>query len=136
MRPLTLLHKGQSVHVCTQADHPWRASSAQNADHARSTDALMHLQPRLTQHRCDDARGSALFERQLGMSVQIASQRNQIGQKIVNACTHGSIPPVAAHKTDQRLACLMAPYVLQYEINRCFRLGHAGDMRRQQNARM
>ena len=59
---------------------PWR----KRADHAGAGDALVHFEPEQAQCGRDDAGGAPLLEGQLGVRMQVAPQRDQVGQQVVD----------------------------------------------------
>ena len=82
MRQARLLGDRQRVHVCTQSDGPAAAAMAQGADHAGAGKSLVHLEPEQAQRVGDDAGRALLLEGELRVRVQVAPQRDQIGQQV------------------------------------------------------
>ena len=72
----------QRVHVGAQADAARAAAAAQRADHAGAAQAFMDLEAEQPQRLRRHAGRAPLLERELGMRVQVAAQRDQFGQQV------------------------------------------------------
>jgi hypothetical protein len=66
----------QCIHIGAQANHARAAAAFEYTDHAGFTDAAMHLNAVLVQQLRHDVAGALLAITQLGMGVQIPSQRD------------------------------------------------------------
>jgi hypothetical protein len=88
VRAVGLLAQRQRVHVGAQAHHAGRIAAAQHAHHARAGQPLVHFHAGFAQRSGHDAGWAPLFVGQLRMCMQVAAQRDQRRQQIVDAVVH------------------------------------------------
>mgnify|MGYP003326132312 CR=1 FL=1 len=80
VREVVLLLQVQRVHVGAQADRLLAGPAAlQRADHARGGEAAMDLDAPALQPGGDDLGGAPLLEGGLGMAMDVAADRGQVG---------------------------------------------------------
>ena len=77
-----LLDERQRIHVGAQSHGRAAAPVAQHADHAGSANALVHLEPDVAQRARDERGRAVLLEGEFRMGMQVASQRDEIGQQV------------------------------------------------------
>jgi len=76
------LEHRQRIHVGAQAHAAACASTPQRGDHACAGNAFVNVEAERAHRLRGDAGGAMLLERELGMRVQIAAQRDQIGEQV------------------------------------------------------
>ena len=84
MLALAELDHRQRIHVGAQAEAARARAAAQRRDHAGAGDAFVHVQPEQAQGVGDDAGGALFLERELRMRMQVAPQRDQLGQQVID----------------------------------------------------
>jgi len=80
-----LLVDRQRVHVGPEADGATGTVALQHADDAGLADAGGDLEPEAGQFGGDDGRGAHLLEAKLGVFVQVAADRREVGGEILDA---------------------------------------------------
>ena len=96
------LGDGQRVDIGAPGDRPPRLVAPKDADHAGPREARAHLEPGRLQPLRDDSGCPLLAERQLGVPMEVAAQRDQCVLSLADLVRPGSARRRTQHQRELR----------------------------------